>query len=183
MSPEKLPTSPEVSNSLTPLATTEAQKLQESFRVSITKERNLTTYLGYLTALQQLPGASLDALFDGEVELGEEELFTVYGIISMFNGNNSFTHNKPPKKISYDRNWALDSTFDLQYETLSDKNTGKSVSYIKSIGGSTSLIPSAFGDTQLVFVYDSTTRQLKGMEFKKPIQRVNESIIPHRNGA
>lgn len=90
--------------------------------------------IGYLTTPQQLADHSeLDNLFDGQVVLGEEELLATYSLIDILNGNASFSTLKPPVRLSYERNFALDSSYEIGYENMTNPKTGKKEAFLSSI--------------------------------------------------
>ncbi|MFB0964389.1 MAG: hypothetical protein QMC36_01595 [Patescibacteria group bacterium] len=155
---------------------------RENLKSDIRRERRLMANIGYLTTLQQLADASeLDNLFDGQVTLGEEELLATYSLIDIINGNSSFSTLKPPMKISYDRNFAPDSSYEIVYEGSTNPKTGKTVPRLSSIKGTTNLVPSALGDTKLTFHYDKKTGMVQSATFERPTFTFDEKIQIHRN--
>jgi hypothetical protein len=153
---------------------------RETLRDQINRERRLMVNIAYLTTLQQLWDTSdLDNLFDGDIHLGDEEPLTIYGLLDIFNGNHSFSHIKPPKKLTYERNFALDSSYDIGYEALKSQ-WWTPVSRLSSVSATTNFIPRMLGDTKLTFAYDPTGK-MESANFERPIQSFNEKIRLTRN--
>ena len=84
-------------------------------------------------------------------------------------------------KISYERNFALDSSYEIGYEVLQNPKTGKKEKFLSSIKGATNFVPSSLGDTNLRFQYDSKTGLVESALFERSALGFNEKIRIHRN--
>jgi len=147
----------------------------------VSREQRLISHIGYLTTLQQLwEGADLDELFDGSINLWDEEPMTIYSLVEILNGNNSFQNITPPKTINYDRNWALDSSFAIWYEQIKDTKTWKTISRLNEITGTEHLVPHWLWDTSLKFNYNSTW-VIESVDFQRPNIHIDETIHIQRN--
>lgn len=182
---ESFPSAPyEVPRERLDAKTPPSKESRETLQGDIRREKRLMSNIGYLTTLQQLADHSeLDNLFDGQVVLGEEELLATYSLLDILNGNASFGSLRPPKKIAYERNFALDSSYEIGYETLNNPKSGKKEQFLSSIKGTTNLVPSALGDTNLRFKYDPKTGLVESAMFERPVLAFNENIRIKRNAA
>lgn len=135
----------------------------------VKQEQRTILYLAYLTTLARLPeNRDLDELFDWEIQLWEEEMFSVFSLIEIINWSNSIDNLKPPKEMTLDWNWAQDYSYKIDYEEYYylnwqyykewdknlvniDKSKLKKKRVVKSLTWDWNL---PFNETKLIFNYD-----------------------------
>ncbi|QFR39437.1 hypothetical protein A9Q91_04380 [Candidatus Gracilibacteria bacterium 28_42_T64] len=139
------------------------QKETGEIDLEIKHDQETILYLTYLTTLARLPeNRDLDELFDGEVELGEEELMAIYSLVEVINGKNTITSLKTPKKMNLDRNWAQDYEYDFSYEDI--EGNGVKGRRIKAITGD-GFLPA--NETKLNFNYGKGN-EIDNILFERP---------------
>ncbi len=152
----KIPNQKELINNTT---NQETLKLKNEIKQDNKTILNLT----YLTTLARLPeNRDLDELFDWEVQLWEEELLSIYSLISLINGQNTIKTLKSPTKMTLEWNWAQDYNYDLSYENV--KNNWKQAKRIKSITWDWTL---PINETRLNFSYDKNSN-IDKLLFERP---------------
>lgn len=128
--------------------------------IKIEKEKQTIVYLSYLTTLARLWGnRDLWNLFDGELNLWEEELFTIYSLIEIINGANIFEKITPPRKMNMDVNWGQNYDYKLTYQK---QNPDSWIQRIQSIVWDGNL---PFNETKLNFEYEWS--QLNSLNFER----------------
>lgn len=126
----------------------------------IDTEKKTIVYFSYLTTLSRLWwNRDLSNLFDGDIDLWEEELLSIYSLIEIINGANSFEKLMPPKTMEMDIDWWQDYSYELDYETL-DHQGG--IKRVKSLQWDGSL---PMNETKLVFNYQWA--QLDSLDFER----------------
>lgn len=173
------------------LPTQEAKEKLGWIESEMKQEQKTVLYLAYLTTLARLPvNRDLDELFDGEIQLWEEEMFSIYSLIEIINWSNYLSNLKAPKSIELDRDWDWswwpdinqDYSYKLDYEdnyflngkqipnfqlselTQNQKNNLKIKKHIKSIKWDWYL---PLNETKLTFSYDSHLNT-SGIKFERP---------------
>lgn len=98
--------------------TINAEQLQNNI-LEIQKEKDTIVHLSYLSTLSRLAdNRDLSNLFDGEVNLWEEELLAIYSLIEIVNGSHTFKKIQPPKRMEMSVNWEQDYDYTLKYDDL-----------------------------------------------------------------
>lgn len=134
-----------------------------NFKKEINSDQKTIQALSYLTTFARLPGnRDLDELFDGEVQLWEEELLSVYSLLEVVNWANTIWILKAPKKMYMDINWGQDYKYEVSYNII-PKNW-KNVSQIQSLSWTWTL---PLNDTKLKFNYNSEN-QIDSFDFERP---------------
>ena len=155
--------SPEIKETVTSIQSKETLNVSPE----ILKEQQTILYLSYLTTLARLPeNRDLDELFDWDIQLWEEEMFAIYGLIEILNGHNSIDKLSPPKSMhsdgyqwmKYGPDMQQDYNYDLEYKEVAWKNV------INTISGSW-FFP--LNDTTLEFNYDGKWT-IESMDFDRP---------------
>lgn len=119
--------------------------------------------ISYLTTLARLPeNRDLDELFDGEVQLWEEELLSVYALLEMMNGANTISTLKSPKTLLLDINWDQDYKYKVWYNIL--LKDGRKIHQIAELFWSGTL---PLNDTKLKINYDNQ-QQVESVDFERP---------------
>ncbi len=166
------------------LPTKDAKEKLGGLESEIRQEQKTILYLAYLTTLARLPkNRDLDELFDWEIQLWEEEMFSIYSLIEMINWSNSITHLKPPREMSLDRNLAQDYTYKINYDEYylvdwnyvsndklvwiseEQKKWLKTKRVVKTLEWDWFL---PLNKTNLIFNYDSNLN-ISGIVFERPI--------------
>jgi len=161
----------------------EAKEQIQWIENEVKKEQKTILYLAYLTTLARLPeNRDLDELFDWEIQLWEEELFSVYSLLEIINWSNSINTLKAPKKMDLDWNWAQDYDYNIDYEEFylfnwkiileselnnlsnEEKQKVKKKKVIKSITWDWTL---PLNQTSLIFNYDKNAN-ISGIKFERP---------------
>jgi len=149
----------------------------------VQQEQKTLLHLAYLTTLARLPeNRDLDELFDGEVQLWEEEMFAIYSLIEVVNWSNSISNLKAPKEMELEWNYAQDYSYEIDYDeyfsidgkilsdtdvqwlNIQDKQNVKRKKVIKSVKWDGSL---PANETNLIFNYD-WDKNISGVDFERP---------------
>lgn len=169
------------------------------FESKVKQEQKTILYLAYLTTLARLSdNRDLDELFDWDIKLWEEEMFSIYSLTEIINWSNSIDNLKPPHEMNLDWNWAQDYSYKIDYEeyylvdwkyykedeipsTIKDKDELEKKRVIKTLTWDWSL---PFNETDLVFNYDEQLN-ISNIEFKRPANNkwvwLNQEIEFSRN--
>ncbi len=136
-----------------------AKQNTNEVREGIEEDQRVILNLTYLTTLSRLPeNRDLDELFDGEVQLWEEELLAVYWLLDVINWNHTIKRLKTPKKINTDWNWAQDYENEFNYEKVEEGNRIKSISWDWTL---------PLNDTKLIFDYWNNN-DINKLTFERP---------------
>lgn len=147
----------------------------DTMKQEISSDQKTIQALSYLTTLGRLGHESdLDELFDGEVQLWEEELLAVYSLVEVANGANIIWVLKPPKKMQMNVNWAQDYKYDVWYNFIT--KDGKKVSQVDSLKAD-GFFP--LTTTNLKFNY-TPQNQLESLDFERPTFSLNQKMVLKR---
>ncbi len=135
----------------------------DEMKIAINSDQKTIQALSYLTTLARLPeNRDLDELFDGEVQLWEEELLSVYSLLEVVNWANTIWVLKTPKRMYMDVNWGQDYKYELTYNTI--LRDWKNINQIASLSWTWTL---PLNDTKLKFNYNSKN-QVESLFFERP---------------
>lgn len=125
----------------------------------IDKEKITIVYISYLSTLARLwENRDLSNLFDWEINLWEEELFTIYSLIEIINWTHDFKLLQPPKKMQLDVDWWQDYIYELWYQELESW-----VKRLKEVKADWSL---PMNETKLILDYKND--KISELIFKRP---------------
>lgn len=135
----------------------------DKMKTDINSDQKTIQALSYLTTFARLPGnRDLDELFDGEVQLWEEELLSVYSLLEVVNWANTIWVLKTPKRMYMSVDWEQDYKYELTYNTI--LKGWKNISQIASISWTWTL---PLNDTKLKVNYDSKN-QVESLDLERP---------------
>ena len=122
-----------------------SEKIQKDI-LEIEQEKDTIVHLSYLNTLSRLAdNRDLSNLFDGEINLWEEELLTIYSLIEIVNGSHTFKIIQPPKRMEMSVNWEQDYDYTLKYDDLEWGKRIKSFTWDGSF---------PMNETELLFDYE-----------------------------
>lgn len=160
-------------------------------------DQDVIQNIAYLTTLARLwENSDLDELFDSDVWLWEEELFTIHALIEIINWKNSISSLKAPKTMRLDTEKSLwkEFSYEIEYEEtfynewvqINDKSLAdmsevekwklQKVSKLKSVYANGDLV---WDQSKIIFEYDDDW-DVGNIKFERP-RSFDQEISIERN--